>query len=82
MISYGEQNSNENYKKLLEKFPDAKRIHGVKGIANAHIFREICETDMMWIIDGDAEVVDGFDFSYVLPNVIKKLCMFGEVSIL
>ena len=73
MISYGEQNSNENYKKLLEKFPDAKRIHGVKGIANAHIAAaEICETDMMWIIDGDAEVVDGFDFSYVVPDCDKE----------
>jgi len=73
MISYGEQNSNENYKKLLEKFPDAKRIHGVKGIANAHIAAaEICETDMMWIIDGDAEVVDGFDFSYVVPECDKE----------
>ena len=27
---------------------------------------------MMWIIDGDAEVVDGFDFSYVVPECDKE----------
>ena len=81
MISYGEQNSNENYKKLLEKFrtQKKKRIHGVKGIALSIVIPKYVKLDMMWIIDGDAEVVDGFDFSYVHPNVIKKLCMFGEV---
>tara|TARA_B100000900_G_C20597966_1_gene724214 strand:- start:912 stop:3644 length:2733 start_codon:yes stop_codon:yes gene_type:complete len=69
MISYGEQNSNQNYKKLLERFPKAKRIHGVKGIANAHIAAaEICDTEMMWVVDGDAEIVDGFNFDYVVPD--------------
>ena len=69
MISYGEQNSNENFNLLKRRFPAAKRIHGVKGIANAHIAAaEICDTDMMWIIDGDAEVVETFNFEYTVPE--------------
>ena len=69
MISYGEQNSNENFNLLKRRFPAAKRIHGVKGIANAHIAAaEICDTDMMWIIDGDAEVVETFNFEYIVPE--------------
>jgi hypothetical protein len=69
MISYGEQNSNENFNLLKRRFPSAKRIHGVKGIANAHIAAaEICDTDMMWIIDGDAEVIETFNFNYIVPT--------------
>jgi hypothetical protein len=36
-ISYKEPNAEENYKNLLSKFPDAKRVHGIKGIHQAHI---------------------------------------------
>jgi len=69
MLSYGEQNSNENFAKLKQRFPQAKRIHGVKGIANGHIAcAEIADTDMMWIVDGDAEVLDNFNFNYVVPE--------------
>ena len=69
MISYGEQNSNKNFNLLKRRFPSAKRIHGVKGIANAHIAAaEICDTDMMWVIDGDAEVIETFNFDYIVPT--------------
>ena len=36
-ISYQEPNADENYNKLLKRFPLAKRVHGVKGIHQAHI---------------------------------------------
>ena len=36
-ISYQEPNADENYDKLKERFPLAKRVHGVKGIHQAHI---------------------------------------------
>lgn len=67
-ISYNEPNADENYNNLLKKAPQAKRIHGVKGIHQAHIeAAKICETDMFWIIDGDAELVPGFEFDYQVP---------------
>lgn len=64
-ISYNEINADENYNRLLKIAPDAKRIHGVIGIHNAHIeAAKICKTDMFWAIDGDAVVVDEFNFEY------------------
>ncbi len=62
-ISYNEPNADLNYQRLLEKFPRAKRVHGVKGIHNAHKeAARISETDMFWVVDADAELVDDFNF--------------------
>lgn len=64
-ISYQEPNADENYKKILKKYPKAKRINGVKGIHQAHIAAaKLCKTDMFWIVDGDAVLLDDFDFEY------------------
>jgi hypothetical protein len=68
-ISYNESNADKNYKSLLEKCPRAKRIHGVKGIHNAHIKAvSICDTDMVWIVDGDAIIEDDFGFELVMSS--------------
>lgn len=65
-ISYQETNADENFARLTERFPMAKRIHGVKGIHQAHIAAaKRCFTKMFWIVDGDAIVTDDFDFTYV-----------------
>jgi hypothetical protein len=67
-ISYQEPNADENYNKLLEKVPTAKRIHGIKGIHQAHIeAAKLCSTPMFWIVDGDAEIVENFNFDYQVP---------------
>lgn len=68
-ISYNESNAEENYTKLLKKIPNAKRVHGVKGIHNAH--REaakLVSTNMFWIVDGDADICDDFNFDYQVPK--------------
>lgn len=68
-ISYNESNSDYNYEKLKEKFPRSKRINGVKGIHQAHIkAAEIAETEMFWVVDGDASIVDNFKFDYTVPR--------------
>jgi hypothetical protein len=67
-ISYNELNADKNYELLLTRFPRAKRIHGIKGIHNAHIeAAKLCDTDYFWVVDGDAEIVDDFKFDYVVP---------------
>jgi len=67
-ISYAEPNADENYKLLTGRFPHAKRIHGVKGIHNAHKeAAKIVETPMFWVVDGDAQIVDDFCFDYQVP---------------
>lgn len=63
-ISYDEPNAEENYQKLLQTFPEAKRVHGVKGIHQAHIkAAELVTTDRFWVVDGDASIVDDFNFT-------------------
>jgi hypothetical protein len=68
-ISYNEPNADENFSKLKARFPLAKRIQGIKGIHNAHIAAaKKCFTKMFWVVDGDAIIVDSFDFSYIVDE--------------
>ena len=68
-ISYQEPDANTNYENLKKKVPNAKRVHGVKGIHQAHIeAAKICNTPMIWIVDGDATIVDDFNFDYQVPS--------------
>jgi hypothetical protein len=64
-ISYQETNADENFSLLKEKFSSIKRVHNVKGIHQAHIAAaKKCFTKMFWIVDGDAQLVDNFNFDY------------------
>jgi hypothetical protein len=64
-ISYQEPNADENYRLLKEKVPNAKRVHGVKGIHQAHIeAAKQCTTPMFYIVDGDALIMDDFNFDH------------------
>lgn len=68
-ISYNEPNADANYKALQQRFPRAKRVHGVKGIHNAHIAAaKLCDTNMLWIVDGDAQIAEDFNFDYQVPK--------------
>ena len=68
-ISYKEINAEQNWKRLKEDFPTAKRVHGVKGIHQAHIAAaKKCFTKMFWIVDADARIVDDFNFNYEVPD--------------
>ena len=69
MISYQEPNADANWNKLKSKFPMAMRVHGVKGIHQAHITAaKKSFTKMFWVVDGDADIVDDFDFGYKVPD--------------
>lgn len=70
-ISYNEQLADFNFKNLCKRFPIAQRIHGVKGIHQAHIeAAKLACTKMFWVVDADAIIEESFDFSYV--PVIKE----------
>src|SRR6185437_5871279 len=63
-ISYSELNAEENWERLINRFPWARRIHGVKGIHESH--REAakqCKTSHFFVVDGDTEILD-FNFKY------------------
>lgn len=64
-ISYQEPNADDNWNILKSRFPHAKRIHGIKGIHQAHITAaKKCFTKMIWVVDGDAVILDNFNFDY------------------
>ena len=68
-ISYDESSADANYAALKARFPMAKRVHGVKGIHQAHIkAAKKCFTKMFWIVDADAIIMDDFNFDYVVPD--------------
>ena len=68
-ISYNERDADRRYTTLCKRFPHAKRVHGVKGIHQAHIAAaKLCDTSMFWVVDGDAVILDDFDFDFQVPR--------------
>ncbi len=67
-ISYNEINADENFERVKSMYPDVKRVHGVKGIHQAHIkAAEQATTENFWVVDGDAVIADEFKFDYEIP---------------
>jgi hypothetical protein len=80
-ISYNEPNAEANWYRVLELCPTAKRVKNVKGIFEAHKrAAEIATTDMFYVVDGDAELVDNWTFDYK-PNVFELDCVHLWTSI-
>jgi len=49
-------------------FTNLRWVRDVKGIHNAHKkAAELCSTNMFFVVDGDAELVDDFNFNYQVP---------------
>jgi hypothetical protein len=67
-LSYDEKNAEENWERLLAHAPHAKRIHGVRGILNAHrLCAEQSETPLFFVVDGDNKILN-FDFSFLAED--------------
>jgi len=78
-ISYNEPNADENFEKLKSRFPRAKRVHGIKGIHNAHkAAAGIVETNMFYVVDGDAEIVDDFEFDYEVSRYERDIVFIWQ----
>lgn len=68
-ISYNEPDADDRYKRLLERYPNTKRVHGVKGIHQAHIkAAKKCHTKMFWVIDGDADLLPEFNLDHKVSD--------------
>jgi hypothetical protein len=79
-ISYNEPNAEKNWTRLLEKAPWAKRIHGKEGIFDAHKFAsELATTDMFYVVDGDAYIIDEFEFNFQ-PALYDRMNTFVWAS--
>jgi hypothetical protein len=68
-ISYNEPNADVNFENLKSRFPYAQRVNGIKGIHQAHIAAaKKAFTKMFWVVDADAEILDTFNFDYVVSE--------------
>jgi hypothetical protein len=68
MISFHEAEADRNFAKLKERFSDAQHVKNVEGIGEAH--KECAKrskTDMVYIVDADADVLGSFKFDYIPP---------------
>lgn len=72
-ISYDEEIADQNWNILRSKYNHARRIHGIKGINNAH---KQCATqsytEMFWTVDADTVANDNFKFDFNPPEWDKK----------
>jgi hypothetical protein len=74
-ISYKEPNAEENWKRVLEKAPWARRVDGVKGIFNAHkAAAKLAKTDMFFVVDGDAYLTYDWEFDFQ-PGIFDRDCV-------
>jgi hypothetical protein len=75
-ISYNEPNAEKNWPRVLEKAPWAKRVDGIRGIFQAHkAAAGLADTDMFYVVDGDAWLVDSFEFNYQ-PGIFDRDCSY------
>jgi hypothetical protein len=74
-ISYHEPNAEENWERVLEKAPWAKRVDGVEGIFNAHkTAAKLANTDMFFVVDGDAYLTYDWEFDFQ-PSIFDRDCV-------
>ena len=72
-ISYKEVNADYNFKDLQSRFPIAQRVHGVKGIHQAHIeAAKLCKSDMFYVVDGDAYINEIMSVNPVLVDATDE----------
>ena len=73
MISFHEAEADENFVKLKQRFPEAKHVKNVKGIGNAHRqVGELAKSEMVYVVDADADIMDHFHFDYQPPMSNRK----------
>lgn len=94
-LSYMESNADSNWEKLRARFPCAQRLHGIRGVKNAHQkIAEAARSSFFFVVDGDNDILD--DFNFVPPespqqntlyvwralNPINELCYgFGGIKL-
>jgi hypothetical protein len=79
-ISYNEVQADTNWNSLKSRFPYAKRVHGVKGIHQAHVAAaNKAFTDMIWIVDADAIVLDILVIYLVYIIKTQSMCLLVEI---
>jgi hypothetical protein len=75
-ISYNEPDAEQNWQRVLEKAPYAKRVNGVKGIFEAHqAAARLAKSDMFYVVDGDAYLENSWTFDFQ-PTLYDRDCAY------
>jgi len=94
-ISYDEPEAEGNWKKLQDKCPRAKRVHGIEGMENAlAAAAALSSTPWYFCVFGKTELYPGFDFTFqpdyfqqpkhyifYSENRVNKL-VYGEMAVI
>jgi hypothetical protein len=94
-VSYDEPEAEGNWKKLQDKCPRAKRVHGIEGMENAlAAAAELSSTPWYFCVFGKTELYPGFDFTFqpdyfqqpkhyifYSENRVNKL-VYGEMAVI
>lgn len=73
MISFHEAEADKNFQQLKQRFPEAKHVKNVEGIGNAHKeAAKVATTEMVYIVDADAVILDHFHFDFIPPMSKRK----------
>jgi len=74
-LSSGEPEADLHWSQLLAVAPHAQRVEGVAGIGAAHQAAALlATTDMLWIVDADAELAPDWAFDYQ-PLIYDRDCV-------
>ena len=62
-LSYLESNREKNWLKIKQKYPKARRIHGIKGLSLAHrLCAKLSQTEFFFVVNADNEICENFSF--------------------
>jgi hypothetical protein len=79
-ISMKEPGSDENWRRLQRIVPTARRIDNIVGLYKVHeTCAKLSKTDNFWVVDADAWILPGFDFTWE-PSIDKKVNGVSEVD--
>lgn len=80
-LSYDEFAAEDNFKKLKARWPRALRVHGVKGIREAHkAAAKLVTTSMFYVVDADAELVPNFNFDKQSALPLSPVCVWYSLN--
>ena len=71
-ISYDEPDADKNWQTLVERFPRAQRVHGVKGMETAlEAAADCAQTPWYFAVFAKTRLYENFDFSFV-PDYMQQ----------
>ena len=71
-LSYDETYREKHWQELKYRFPQSRRIQGVKGLALAHLLcAQLSKTDFFFVVNGDNRICYK-NFSFEIPEDLKE----------